>query len=243
MRVPTALPRVTAWLPLLCARHACFMKQDEQDGLPPGASVGDQLSEIVLKQARVLPDTNAQRSLATANLDAMLDSASSEMAGAFDSLTYNLSAVEQNCSAILSSELQAATSADIGRLDEAVASFRDSIIAPGRERLRSELASVREMEEERRNASQSLSTRSSWGRGDEWWQSKIAAGGPYVTVLDASSKSLGALLLLGLASPPLALGDAGGASPLTMLWRAVFALSMAAYLFSLSFLTQQDGEQ
>ena len=52
----------------------------------------------------------------------------------------------------------------------------------------------------------------SWGRDDEWWSAKIAAGGPVVVALNASSALLGLLIVVALAEPRL-LGDGAGRWP------------------------------
>ena len=81
---------------------------------------------------------------------------------------------------------------------------------------------------------------------DEWWESRLAAGGGASRVLELSASSMGALLLLGAIN---SLGEAalvGGGTlgtGLATLWRVCFGAALVAYLGALVSLTQRrDGE-
>ena len=243
-------------LSLHCATRGCdvrlgrrpallVMTQTDGDDRPQptdGMSLGDLLAEVATRQQASLPDRGAQRSLADSTLNAMLDTASSELANTFDALTVNLSAVERNVSTTLSSELTSAGTADISRLER----VRDDTIQPGRRQVQAEIAALIEAAEERRNASAALSraSESSWGRDDAWWRARLAAGGSYVSALTASAGVLG--LLLAAAAVDLALGHPGAEEwrpGLALAWRGGFVVGLAVYMFALGSLTQRPAGQ
>lgn len=172
----------------------------------------------------------------------MLDSASKQLVNTFKDLTVNLTAVEQNVSSSLSSELRTSTDRDMNRLNSLVDSVRINTIEPGRQQVQAELQALRDAQEDRRNATLGRASKwaaSKWGRNDDWWTAKMAEGGPYVAVVKKSAQFVFFLLLVGAAVPSLPFGPTdGGGGAATALWRAAFTSGMGAYLYALATLTQ-----
>ena len=221
--------------------------EDGNDASNDPPTVGDQLAELINRAAVMLPDAAAQRNLADTTLRAMLDGASSEMADAFDSLSVNLSAVERNVSSSLVENLEG--SEKLSRLNRVLDTIQiDS--ASGRQAVQADLAALREAEEEMRNATEQGAGAlwvSGWGREDAWWQSRLAAGGPFVTSLNFSAALLGALLIVAaldvaMGGGPLELAGFDARGGLVLAWRGGFVGGLVAYLVSLAALTQRSGE-
>lgn len=132
-------------------RITCCAARDDNDSAPDGGgawTIGDLLATIATRQTRALSGPELA-SLDEAALDAILDSASSTLANAFDDLSDDLAALERNVSSSLKSGLELQERQSASRLANVTRSLRRSMILPGRRAVRRELALVRQVEEER----------------------------------------------------------------------------------------------
>jgi len=209
--------------------------------------IGAALAELVTRQTRALPGSQ-RRGLDQANLDAMTDSASRELASAFEELSTNLSSVERVVAAGLSAELRRAGDDAVVRMENATRRIRSDTIEPGRRRVQASLAELREAEAELERV-EAAALDSQLGRlgKDPWWQEKLEVGGLYASALERAAQILG--LLLFVASIDVAASavqmlpfDTELHARLAEVWRLAFFGAFVAYFGSLLALTQASRD-
>lgn len=204
-------------------------------------TIGDLLAEVVARQQQKMPAEDQLR-LAEANLDAMVDGASAELADYFDDYSEELYATEQNISTALRGTLDVESAASAERINNATLKMRRGLIEPNRRRIQRELSLLREREEElkqQREAETSYGARSRLVGRDAWWEARLDKGGSSVRNLELSASFLGLLLFLGAIDLAFPLGGPIHANLVTA-WRLGFCCGLALYLASLASVTQTE---
>lgn len=230
-------------LPLSAARTSMPLQCAEAKNL----TMGDVLAEVLARAQKKAPVSD-QLALDEANLNAMLDRASADLADTFDDYSDDLFEAQRNISGRLEGSLNEGILAKAERIRNVTVRLRRGLIQPGRRRIREELSILQERQAEReREVATTYAAKNRMIGRDTWWESKLGQGGRSVRTLELAASLLGGLLFVAITDLGLnaltgtPLGGADNHAGLVLAWRLLFGGTFVTYMASLAAVTQNNA--